>query len=225
MSRRPSTNSRSGPSAFSLARVTISRPFCQVVITVNAMMPMSSGSQAPCTSLVRFAAKNIRSTSKQHAAADQHQPQRPSPPGAGVVEEQRGGDGDRSRHRHAERVRQRGRAAECEDEDQHRHHQQPVDPRDVDLADRRRRGVCDPQPRQVAELSRLRRHRERPGDHRLRRDDRRRGGEQHHRNPRPLRGEQEERRAHRRLRRQAPAHPDRNSSACRPAARARASRT
>ena len=58
-------NSRSGPSAFSLARVTISRPFCQVVITVNATTPMSSGSQAPCTSLVRFAAKNIRSTSSR----------------------------------------------------------------------------------------------------------------------------------------------------------------
>ena len=87
-SRRPSTNSRSGPSAFSLARVTISRPLCQVVITVNAMTPMSSGSHAPCTSLVRFAARNIRSTSNRNAAADQHQPQRQSPPGAGEVEEQ-----------------------------------------------------------------------------------------------------------------------------------------
>ncbi len=136
---------------------------------------------------------------QQEAAADQHHPQRPSPPGAGVVEEQRGGDGDRSRHRHAERVRQRSGATEREDEDQHHHHQQTVDPRHVDLADRRRRGVFDAQPRQVAELSRLRRHRERPGDHRLRRDDRRRRREQHHRNPRPFRGEQEERRAHLRL--------------------------
>ena len=92
---------------------------------------------------------------QEHAASDQHDRQRPFPPGAGVVEEQRGGDRDRARHRHAERVRQRGRAAECEDEDQHHHHQQPVDPRDVDLTDRRRRGVFDPQPRQVAELSRL----------------------------------------------------------------------
>jgi hypothetical protein len=57
-------NSRSGPSAFSLARVTISRPFSQVVITVKATTPMSSGSHAPCTSLVTFAARNIRSTSR-----------------------------------------------------------------------------------------------------------------------------------------------------------------
>ena len=35
---------------------------CQVVSTVKATMPISSGSQAPCTILVMFAARNIRST-------------------------------------------------------------------------------------------------------------------------------------------------------------------
>ncbi len=133
---------------------------------------------------------------QQQAAADDHRPQRPSPPGPRVVKEQGGGDGDRARHRHAVGVRQRRGAAEREDEDQHRHHQHAVDPRHVDLADRRRRRVLDAQQRQIAELCRLRRDRERPGDHRLRGDDRRRRGQQHHRNPRPLRGEQEERRAH-----------------------------
>jgi len=51
-----------------------SRPFFQVVITVNAMMPMSSGSQAPCTNLSCFAARNIRSHQQEQAAYGQHDP-------------------------------------------------------------------------------------------------------------------------------------------------------
>ena len=52
-------------------------------------------------------------------------------------------------------------------------HQQPVDPRDVDLPHLVRRGVHDLHARAVAELHRLPRQRERAGDQRLRRDDRR----------------------------------------------------
>ncbi len=88
--------------------------------------------------------------------------------------------------------------SEREHQRQHRHHQHPVDPRHVDLADRRRRGVRDPQPRQVAQLDGLRDHREGPGDHRLGRDHGGRRRQQHHRQPSPLGGQQEERGAVRR---------------------------
>ena len=36
-------------------------------MTVNTVTPMSSGNHAPCTSLVRFAARNSRSTSRRTA--------------------------------------------------------------------------------------------------------------------------------------------------------------
>ena len=61
-------NSRSDPSSRARWRVTIWRPFCQVVSTVNTTMPMASGSQAPCGSLVRLAAKNSPSTVSSSAA-------------------------------------------------------------------------------------------------------------------------------------------------------------
>ena len=76
---------------------------------------------------------------QQHAAAEYDQPQRFSPSGAGEIEEQKGRDRDRAGDRHAERVGELRRTAEREDQDQHRHHQHPVDPRHIDLADRRRR--------------------------------------------------------------------------------------
>ena len=74
-------------------------------MTVNAITAISSGSHAPWTSLVRFAARNIRSTSQQRSGADHDQPQRCSPPRAGDVEEQQRGDRDRAGDRHAERDR------------------------------------------------------------------------------------------------------------------------
>ena len=80
-------NSRSGPSACSRSAVTTSRPRCQVVITVNAATPISSGSHAPWTTLVRLAATNIRSTKQQGAAADHDEPQR----GAAIVAGRRRG--------------------------------------------------------------------------------------------------------------------------------------
>ena len=41
---------------------------------VNATMPISSGSHAPCTSLVKFAATTV--DQQQDAAANSHQPER-----------------------------------------------------------------------------------------------------------------------------------------------------
>ena len=61
-------NSRSEPSSRSRWRVTSPRPRCQVVITVNTVMPISSGSHAPCTSLVRFAAEEQQVDQQQRAA-------------------------------------------------------------------------------------------------------------------------------------------------------------
>ena len=186
---------RSGPSSCSRRRVTSSRPRCQVVRTVNVAMPISSGSHAPCTSLVRFAAKNSRSTVSRNAGAGRDEPQRLAPLVTDDVEEQQGRDRDRAGHRHAEREGQRGRALEREHEREHGDQQQPVDPRDVDLARSFLRGVSDPQPRQVAELDGLMRDRERAGDDRLRGDDRRGGGEEDQRQLPPGRDEQEERAA------------------------------
>jgi hypothetical protein len=61
-------NSRNEPSSSSRWRVTSPRPRCQVVITVNTVTPIGSGNQAPCTSLVRFAARNNRSISSSTPA-------------------------------------------------------------------------------------------------------------------------------------------------------------
>ena len=57
-----STNSGSEPSASIRRPVINRRPSCQVVITVTMTMAMTSGSQPPCTTLVRLAAKKVSST-------------------------------------------------------------------------------------------------------------------------------------------------------------------
>ena len=118
------------------ARVTSARPRCQVVSTVNAVTPISSGSQAPWTSLVRFAARNSRSTVSRNAAAGATSHSGFLHWWRDDVEEQQRGDRDRAGDRHAERERERGRGLEREHEREHRDHQQPVDPRHVDLPDR-----------------------------------------------------------------------------------------
>ena len=131
----------------------------------------------------------------QDAAERQHDPERPAPLMTGVVEEQQGRDGDRAGHGGAVGVGQRGRAPEREHERKHRHQQQPVDERDVDLADHLFRGVFDAQPRQVAESGGLVGDREGAGDDGLGGDDRGHGGEEDHREPGPARSQQEERAA------------------------------
>jgi hypothetical protein len=67
-SRISSMNSRNGPSSCSRRSVTSRRPRCHVVRIVNAVTAISSGSHAPCTNLVRFAARNSRSTVSNGAA-------------------------------------------------------------------------------------------------------------------------------------------------------------
>ena len=193
MACRCSMNSGSGPSACIRRFVTSSRPRCQVVKMVKVMTPISSGNHAPWVSLVRLAAKNSRSMVMQRAAAREHERQRPSPLMAGVVEKQQGRDRDRAGHGGAVGVGQRGRGPEREHEGEDGHQQQPVDPRDVDLAHDLFRGVLDAQPRQVPEPPGLVRDRERAADDRLRGDDGRHGGQEHHREPGPYRGQQEER--------------------------------
>ena len=46
----------------------ISRPFCQVVSTLNTPRAIASGNQPPWKTLVRFAAKNVRSTIRNATA-------------------------------------------------------------------------------------------------------------------------------------------------------------
>src|SRR6266487_3480542 len=112
---------------------------------------------------------------------------------AGVVEEQQGRDRDRAGHGRAVGVGQRSRAPEREHEGENGYQQQPVDPRNIDLAHYLFRGVLDAQSRKVAEPRGLVRDREGAGNDRLRGDDGRYGGEEHHREPGPPRGQQEER--------------------------------
>ena len=130
---------------------------------------------------------------EQDGSAREDEPERFLPLLVHDVEEQQRGDRDRAGDGHAVGVRERGRAAEREHEREHGDEQRPVDPRDVDLADPRLRGVLDPQPRQVAELRGLLGERERAGDDRLRGDDGRGGGQDHHRDQRPVRRQQVER--------------------------------
>ena len=86
-------------------------------------------------------------------------------------------------------------------------HQQPVQTRDVDLPDLRVRRVLDVHARQVAELHRLTRERERARDHRLRRDHRRERRQHDERDQRPRRRESEERMLGRRSRRASTSAP------------------
>jgi hypothetical protein len=72
----------SGSHLVSLAvqgRRSTRRPRCHVVMTVNAMSPMSSGSHAPWTSLIRFAATNSKSTPSNTNAPMPSRPQRRAP--------------------------------------------------------------------------------------------------------------------------------------------------
>jgi hypothetical protein len=48
--------------------VTICRPRCHVVSSVNTISAIASGNQPPCTTLETFAEKNARSTSRNAAA-------------------------------------------------------------------------------------------------------------------------------------------------------------
>ena len=192
--RISSMKARSGPSYRSRWRVTIARPLCQVVSTVNTTTPMSSGSQAPETSLVRLAAKKSPSTTSRapppattsQSGARQRLPRE--------VEEQQRRDRDRAGHGHAEGEGEGDRGLEGEDQQEHRDHQHPVDVRHVDLADGLPRRVPDPQARQVSELHGLMGHGEGPGDDGLRGDHRRRRGQEDERQLRPP-GRQEEERA------------------------------
>ena len=77
--------------------------------------------------------------------------------------------------------------AEAQHQGEDAHHQQPVDPRDVDLPDLGRRGVADRHARQVAELDRLPGEREHARDHRLRGDDGGERGEHDQREQPPVR--------------------------------------
>ena len=129
---------------------------------------------------------------EQDGGDREDEPQRFLPLLVDDVEEQQRGARDRAGDGNAVGVGERGRAAEREHEREHGDEQRPVDPRDVDLADPRLRGVLDPQPRQVAELGGLLGERERAGDDRLRGDDGRGGGEDHHRDQRPVRRQQVE---------------------------------
>ena len=80
---RSSMNSRSDPSSCSRRCVTSSRPRCQVVRTVNAVTPISSGSHAPCDELGQVRGQEQQVDGEQGAGAERDQPQRLVPTGGG----------------------------------------------------------------------------------------------------------------------------------------------
>ena len=67
-SRTSSTKSRSGPSSSTRLRVTIARPRCHVISTVNTTAAIVSGNQPPCTIFGMLAAKKDRSTVRKKTA-------------------------------------------------------------------------------------------------------------------------------------------------------------
>ena len=69
MSRRWRTKSSRGPSSSLRLRVTITRPCCQVNITVKMAPATTSGSQPPVWTLVRFDVRKPRSTTASRAAS------------------------------------------------------------------------------------------------------------------------------------------------------------
>jgi hypothetical protein len=84
---------------------------------------MSSGCQAPCTSLVRFGREEQQVDQEQHGAARDHQPQRRAPVPPDDVEEQQRGDGDRACHGHTEGVGDRSQGLEREHQGEDGKHQ------------------------------------------------------------------------------------------------------
>jgi hypothetical protein len=64
-----STNSLSEPSCFLRFAATISRPRRQVLMRVNTSTAMSSGSQPPCATFDRLAARKVASTPPKATAA------------------------------------------------------------------------------------------------------------------------------------------------------------
>ena len=62
------TNSRSGPSRLLRLALTIALPRCQVVMSVYTPPAMTSASQPPCCTLLRFAARNVPSIGTSTAA-------------------------------------------------------------------------------------------------------------------------------------------------------------
>ena len=108
----------------------------------------------------------------------------------GVADDEEGEDGGDQHgagERNAVGLRQVAGGAEAEHRGEHHHQQEPVEPRDIDLAVRARRGLHDVEARQVAELDRLSRERRGAGDRGLRGDHGGCGGEDHHRIERPAR--------------------------------------
>ncbi len=129
---------------------------------------------------------------EEDGRADPDQPPRFFPERLGDDEEEQGVGGDRAGDRDAVGRAERGRGAEADHQRDDRDQQEPVDRRQVDLADLFVGGVADLQPRQEAELDRLLGHREGARDHRLRGDHRRHRRQHHHRHPAPVRDQQEE---------------------------------
>ena len=98
--RTPSMNSASEPSLAARVARTRARPRCQVVMTVNTTIAMSSGSHPPCATLDRFAVRKAASTPPNATAASTifHAAPLPQDPGhhqeQDRVDDQGAGDGD-----------------------------------------------------------------------------------------------------------------------------------
>ena len=96
---------------------------------------ITSGNHPPLATLTRFAPRKARSTDRNSAAHRQDPPARPAPPVARHGAEQEGGD----RHGAGDRDAVRGGEAAGRPEREHQQHaghaQDPVDAREVDLAD------------------------------------------------------------------------------------------
>jgi hypothetical protein len=86
---RRSTNADRGPSRRSHSAVTIARPRCHVVMTVNAVSPIRSGSHA-VNEFREVGRDEEQVATEKHHGANSKQPQRRVPSQAGHVQKQRG---------------------------------------------------------------------------------------------------------------------------------------
>ena len=181
-----STTSCIGRSPRRMRAATSWRPLRHVVICTTRLMPTRIGNQPPCGIFGTLAARNALSTMKNGMQDQQRLPRRPSPLVADESVEDQRRDQHRRRDGDAVRRRQVARRAERDHEADAAEHQQPVDERDVDLADVPLGRVQDRQARQVVELHRLHGEREGARDQRLRGDHGRHRRQDRQRRDRPV---------------------------------------
>ena len=149
-------------------------PRRHVYITTITAAASTSGTQPPSCTLSRLAPRKVRSMSRNGVISAAAASARPVPHLPDHDEGHDAGDHHGAGHGDAVGGGQRARRAEHQHQQQHADEQDEVDPRHVDLAVVRFRGVADLEPRQQPELDRLLAERIGAGDDGLARDHGRR---------------------------------------------------